>query len=116
MEVSQTAARQVFACALEASCSEPDAKNAFGNTPDERKQRVAELLQHEEYSSQLMRRSSFELAIIDKFDALVTKKRMLDTRRYGDISELMVLLQHVGATALKLDVTHTRSIISSCHP
>ena len=26
MEVSQTAARQVFACALEASCSEPDAK------------------------------------------------------------------------------------------
>ena len=47
MEVSQTAARQVFACALEASCSEPDAKNAFGDTPEERKQRVAELLQHE---------------------------------------------------------------------
>ena len=68
MEVSQTAARQVFACALEASCSEPDAKNAFGDTPEERKQRVAELLQHEEYSSQLMHRSSFELAIMDKFE------------------------------------------------
>ena len=41
MEVSQTAARQVFACALEASCSEVDAKNAFGVTPEERTQRVA---------------------------------------------------------------------------
>ena len=41
MEVSQTAARQVFACALEASCSEVDAKNAFGGTPEERTQRVA---------------------------------------------------------------------------
>ena len=46
MEVSQTAARQVFACALEASCSELDAKNDFGDIPEERKQRVAELLQH----------------------------------------------------------------------
>ena len=41
MEVSQTVAHQVFGCALEASCSEPDANNAFGDTPDERKQRVA---------------------------------------------------------------------------
>ena len=41
MEVSQTAARQVFACAFEASCSEVDAKNAFGGTPEERTQRVA---------------------------------------------------------------------------
>ena len=99
MDVSQTAARQVFACALEASCSEPDAKNAFGDTPEERKQRVAELLQHEEYSSQLMQRSSCELAIMDKFEALVTKKILLDTRRYGDISEIMALLKHVGAMA-----------------
>ena len=56
MEVSQTAARQVFACALEASCSEPDAQNAFGDIPEERKQRIAELLQHE-YASHLMHRS-----------------------------------------------------------
>ena len=41
MEVCQTAARQVFACALEASCSEVDAKNAFGGIPEERTQRVA---------------------------------------------------------------------------
>ena len=44
MDVSQTAARQVFACALEASCSEPDAKHVFVDEPDKRKQRVAELL------------------------------------------------------------------------
>ena len=29
MDVSQTAARQVFACALEASCSEPDVQARF---------------------------------------------------------------------------------------
>ena len=29
MDVSQTAARQVFACALEASCSEPDVQDRF---------------------------------------------------------------------------------------
>ena len=33
MDVSQTAARQVFACALEASCSEPDDKNRFVDDP-----------------------------------------------------------------------------------
>ena len=43
---------------------------------------------------------------MDKFEALRSKKKVLDTRRYGDISELMALLKHVGATALKLDVTH----------
>ena len=45
---------------------------------------------------------------MDKFEALRSKKRVLDTRRYGDISELMALLKHVGATVLKLDVTHKK--------
>ena len=43
---------------------------------------------------------------MDKFEALVTKKRMLDARRYGDTPELLALLKRAGATFLKLDVTH----------
>ena len=105
MDVSQTAARQVFACALEASCSEPDVQDRFERNEVELKQRVAELLVHEEYGSELMLRSPFELSVMDKFEALVTKKRMLDTRQYGDTEELLALLRRAGATFLKLDVT-----------
>ena len=71
IDVSQTAARQVFACALEASCAEPDANNAFEDKVDEKKQRVAELLQHQEYAAELMLRSPFELSVLDKFEALL---------------------------------------------
>ena len=65
MELSQIAARQVFACALEASCAEPDANNAFEDTVDEKQQRVAELLQHQEYAAGFMLRSPFELFVPD---------------------------------------------------
>ena len=73
MDVSQTAARQVFACALEASCSEPDVQARFERNDVELTEQVAELLQHEEYGSELMRRYPFELAVLDKFEALVMK-------------------------------------------
>ena len=59
MDVSQTAARQVFACALEASCSDPDVKNTFCDLPGEQEQRVAELLKHDEYGTEPMHRSPF---------------------------------------------------------
>ena len=105
MDVSQTAAREVFACALEASCSEPDVQDSFERNDVELTQQVAELLQHQEYGSELMLRSPFELALLDKFDALVTKQQVLLERQYGDTAELIALLRRVGATFLKLDVT-----------
>jgi len=83
MDVSQTAARQVFACALEASCSEPDVQGRFERNDVELPQQVAELLQHQEYGSELMLRSPFELAVLDKFEALVTKKKLLIEHQYG---------------------------------
>ena len=45
-----------------------------------------------------MLRSPFELAVLDKFEALVVKKKVLETRRYGDTPELLALLRHAGAT------------------
>ena len=88
MDVSQTAARQVFACALEASCAVADASDAFEDNVDERQQRVVELLQHQEYAAELMFRSPFELSVMDKFEALLLKKKVLETRRFGDSAEL----------------------------
>ena len=109
MDVSQTAARQVFACALEASCAVADASDAFEDNVDERQQRVVELLQHEEYAAEVMFRSPFELSVMDKFEALLLKKKVLETRRFGDSAELCALLGRVGATFLKLDVTKNRA-------
>ena len=109
MDVSQTAARQVFACALEASCAVPDASDAFEDNVDEKQQRVLELLQHQEYAAELMLRSLFELSVMDKFEALLLKKKVLETRRFGDSAELCALLRRVGATFLKLDVTGNRA-------
>ena len=45
-----------------------------------------------------MLRSPFELAVLDKFEALVVKKKVLETRRYVDTPELLALLRHAGAT------------------
>ena len=84
MDVSQTAARQVFACALEASCADPPDPDAFCDLPGEHEQRVAELLQHEEYCAEPMHRSPFEVSGMDKFDSLVRKQEVLDQRCYGD--------------------------------
>ena len=52
---------------------------------------------------------------MDKFEALRSNTRVLVTRRYGDISELMALLKRVGATALKLDVTQEASYVLAIH-
>ena len=109
MDVSQTAARQVFACALEASCAVHDASDAFEDNVDEKQQRVVELLQHQEYAAEVMFRSPFELSVLDKLEALLLKKRVLETRRFGDSAELCALLRRVGATFLKLDVTENRA-------
>jgi len=105
MDVSQTAARQVFACALEASCAVADASDAFEDNVSEKMQRVVELLQQDEYRPQISLRSPFELSVMDKFEALLSQKKVLETRRFGDSAELCALLRRVGATFMKLDVT-----------
>ena len=49
----------------------------------------------------------FELAVIDKYEALLNKDAVLSTHAYGDIWELTALLKKSSAMALKLDVTHS---------
>ena len=67
MDVSGTAARFVFASALEASCAVAAASDAFEDNVDERQQFEVDLLQHQEYAAELMFRSPFELSVMDKF-------------------------------------------------
>ena len=66
----------------------PDASDAFEDNVDEKRQRVLQLLQHQEYAAELMFRSPFELSVMDKFQALLLKKNVLETHRFGDFAEL----------------------------
>ena len=49
---------------------------------------MVELLQHEEYDAEVVFRSHFELSVMDKFEALLLKKNVLETHRFGDFADL----------------------------
>ena len=108
-QASQDTARTLYACALETSLDASahfPSTNPFGDTAEERRQRALDMLAVDCYGFDLGDRTSLELAILDKYEALLSKQMVLSNRAYGDIWELCTLLQRHQATALKLDVTH----------
>ena len=82
MEVSQTACCQVFACALETSCSEPNIQARCERNDVELKQQIAELLQQQEFKFELKLKSHFDFDVLDKFEALILKNKLMETRRF----------------------------------
>ncbi len=109
MDVSQEVAREIFACALDMSSKQyfrVHAESPFGDTETDRTMRIGELWKHPEFEAGLHRRTSFELAIMDKYESLISKAQVLDQRCYGDLWELIALLEQAQATAIKLDVTN----------
>ncbi len=106
---SKKVAQRLFACALEASSKRyllTHTEYPFGETEAVRVQRIKELLRQDETAQDLDRRTSFEIAIMDKYEGLLLGQRVLPDRRYGDVWELLALLEATQASAIKLDISN----------
>lgn len=101
-------ARKLYAYALSVFMKDASKHIAYANDLDEGM--LSSLMSVEEYCASLPICTPLDIAILCKFEALLSEREVLDENLYGDAYEFVSLLEAVGLRVLRLDVTN-----NACH-